>query len=71
MRNVILGIFLGFIITLPITTYAKTVFNPVETVGNIGFGTVTTTKITTEEGTYRIFTYSSLYGGGITAVKIK
>ena len=71
MKNVIIGLLAGLIIGLPISVYAKAVMNPIERIGSISAGNLYTTKVTTEEGTYRIFVYHSGYGSGITAVKIK
>ena len=72
MRKTVLGIILGFIIALPITTYAKAVVNPIEIIGKMGtVGNVRTTKVTVEEGTYRIFIFTSANGSGITSIKIK
>lgn len=71
MKNIILGLLVGLIIGLPISAYAKTIVNPIERVGAISTGSLYTTKVTTEEGTYRIFVYNSGYGTGITTVKIK
>lgn len=42
-----------------------------KTGGSIYKTTVSTTKITTEEGVYRVFLASTYYGIGITAIKIK
>ena len=51
--------------------------NPLECLGTFDTGgginktRVTSTKISTEEGLYRVFLATSYYGVGITAVKIK
>lgn len=51
--------------------------NPITKIGSdytYGFQTKTefsTTKITTEEGVYRVFIASTYHGIGITAIKIK
>lgn len=71
MKNIILGLLVGLIIGFPILAYAKTITNPIERIGSISTGTLYTTKVTIEEGTYRIFVYNSGYGAGITTVKIK
>ena len=71
MKNIILGLLVGLILGLPISAYAKIIMNPIERVGAISAGSLYTTKVTTEEGTYRIFVYNSGYGTGITTVKIK
>lgn len=71
MKNIILGLLVGLIIGFPASVYAKTIMNPIERIGKISSGSLYTTKVTTEEGTYRIFVYNSGYGAGITTVKIK
>ena len=71
MKNIILGILVGLIVSLPISVYAKAVMNPTERFSKVGNGDLYTTKVTTEEGTYRIFAYDNYYGSGLTAVKIK
>ncbi len=74
MNKLILGLILGITISAPIL--AKTIINPIEfiTTSYDGFR-LTTTKITTEEGTYRIFMLEEQNGygkgAGITAIKIK
>ena len=69
MNKLIVGLILGIVISAPIL--AKTIMNPFERVGGVSTGSLYTTKITTEEGTYRIFIYNSGFGSGITTVKIK
>lgn len=71
MKNIILGILVGLIISLPISVYAKTIINPVERFSKVGSGDLYTTKVTTEEGTYRLFICNNYRGSGVTAVKIK
>lgn len=71
MKKIILGILIGLIIGFPVSVFAKTIMNPAERFGRVGNGTLDTTKVTTEEGAYRIFIYNNYYGSGITAVKIK
>ena len=69
MKKFILLIILAFLVNIPVL--AKTIINPIERIGSISTGSLYTTKVTTEEGTYRIFVYNSGYGAGITTVKIK
>lgn len=75
MNKTIIGLILGMIISTPLFALGKLVANSVETVfvqhSYSGDNEVLTTKITTEEGTYRIFIFSGFRKGGITAVKIK
>lgn len=71
MKNIILALLIGLIMSFPVSAYAKIIMNPIERVGAISAGSLYTTKVTTEEGTYRIFVYNSGYGAGITTVKIK
>ena len=72
MKKFLLLILLAFLVNLPVL--AKVVYNPFErvfdekTINSFG---VFTTKVTTEEGCYRIFLYSNYKSGGITAIKIK
>lgn len=72
MKKFLLLILLAFLVNIPVL--AKVVCNPFETVYDekiIKSYGVFTTKITTEEGCYRIFLYSRFNSGGITAIKIK
>ena len=71
MKNIILGLLVGLIISFPISVYAKAVMNPAEKFGKVGNGDLYTTKITTEEGLYRIFVYNNFYGSGVAAIRIK
>ena len=74
MKKVIIGIVIGLTVSSICMASEKIISNPlcmINTVGNNN-GIIYTTKITTSEGTYRIFTYDSIQNGaGITAVKIK
>jgi len=75
MNKLILGLVLGIVISTPLLAIGKIAINPIETV-NIGHNydgknKIFTTKITVEEGTYRIFIFTGYHKGGITAIKIK
>ena len=77
MRQLILGLALGIVIGLTCTgcSLAKAFISaePMQVVLTER-GHITTTKVKTEEGTYRIFTIENTNGNGgvgITAVKIK
>lgn len=76
MKQLILGLFIGLIVGLTCvaccamkTPLTSEPFTTVLTERNF----VNTTKVTTEEGTYRIFTIENRNGSGvgIAAVKIK
>lgn len=73
MKKTIAGVIVGIALTAPIL--AKTIINPVETIDIYNGFRIATTKITTDEGTYRIFIGCDQNGYGkgigITAVKIK
>lgn len=72
MKNIIIGLLAGLIIGWPISVYAKAVMNPIKCVGRtIEGGHLYTTKISTNDGTYRLFIYEGYKAGGLTAVKIK
>lgn len=52
--------------------YPGNAAEPVKMYGNENINsTISTALIKTQEGLYRVFTYSGYRGGGITAVKIK
>ncbi len=78
MKNLIIGLFSGLIIGLTCTACSALkdmmiTAEPMQVVMTER-NHVTTTKVTTEEGTYRIFTIENTDGTGgvgITAVKIK
>lgn len=77
MKNLIIGLVLGLAIGLTCTacSMAKGIITaePMQVVLTER-NHVTTTKVTTEEGTYRIFTIESTDGKGgvgISAVKVK
>lgn len=72
MKNTIIGIIIGIVLSLPLLATAKEKLNIVKItdVGHTTASTIFTTKIMVEEGTYRIFLLQSYYGKGITAVKI-
>lgn len=73
MRNIIIGLVIGILLN-GLITYAKEtiVTNPITGLGKVGYVELYTTKVTTSEGTYRLFITSSTTGGsGITTVKIK
>lgn len=69
MKKFILLIILAFLVNIPVL--AKTIMNPIERISRVDGGDLFTTKVSTEEGTYRIFVYNNFYGSGITAIKIK
>ena len=73
MNKLIIGITLGLLISTPL--FAKNIINPFERIDRHNGFNISTTKITTEEGTYRIFMADEQNGYGkgvgITAVKIK
>lgn len=69
MKKFILLIILAFLVNIPVL--AKTIMNPIERISRVDGGDLLTTKVSTEEGTYRIFVYNNFYGNGITAIKIK
>ena len=73
MKNIVIGLIVGLLLNgLIVFAKENIIINPETHVGNIGYGYVDTTKVTTSEGTYRLFVYSTRgSGGGITAVKIK
>ena len=73
MKNIVIGLIVGLLLNgLIVFAKENIIINPETHVGNIGYGYVDTTKVTTSEGTYRLFVYSTHgSGGGITAVKIK
>ncbi len=73
MKNIVIGLIIGLLLNgLIVFAKENIIINPATYVGNIGYGCINTTKVTTSEGTYRIFVYFNRgYGAGITAVKIK
>ncbi len=76
MKQLILGLSIGFVIGLTCTACSlalPTIKAEPLTVVLTDRNFVQTTKITTEEGTYRIFTIegNNRNGVGITAIKIK
>ena len=75
MNKLIVGLILGIVISTPLLAIGKIAINPIEAV-SIGHNCdernrIFTTKITAEEGTYRIFIFTGFRKGGITAIKIK
>lgn len=71
-KSLIIGFLIGLIFSIPITTQAHSVLNLAEHIDIRKIsGWVKTTKVTVEEGTYRLFIYDKGYGAGITAIKIK
>ncbi|MBR5304890.1 MAG: hypothetical protein IKU37_08720 [Candidatus Gastranaerophilales bacterium] len=73
MKKTIAGVVVGIALSAPIL--AKTIINPIDLVDTYNGFRISTTKITTDEGTYRIFIGCDQNGYGkgieITAVKIK
>lgn len=71
-KKMILGIAIGILLNCLIASAAeKIAVNSLQTVATTNdWKTIQTTKITTPEGTYRIFLYSGYKQGGITAVRI-
>lgn len=71
-KKMILGIAIGILLNCLIVSAAeKIVVNPLQTVATPNdLQTIQTTKITTPEGTYRIFLFDGYKKGGITAVRI-
>lgn len=68
MKNIIIGLIIGLLLNgLVVLAQERIVINPMQSVNTY----LDTTKITTPEGTYRLFVYYSGFVGGITAVKIK
>lgn len=68
MKNIIIGITIGLLFNGLIAFAKETIIvNPLNSVMN----TINTTKVTTSEGTYRIFIYHNCHQGGITAIKVK
>ena len=74
MKNIIIGLVIGLVLN-GIIVFAKEniVMNSIQKVGDLPYSyyDINTTKVTTPEGTYRIFTSQTSTGAGITAVKIK
>ncbi len=73
MNNFVTGLIIGLIFCTPL--FAKNIINPFEHIDRHNGFNISTTKITTDEGTYRIFMADEQNGYGkgvgITAVKIK
>lgn len=73
MNKLIIGLITGLIFCTPL--FAKNIINSFEHIDRHHNFNISTTKITTEEGTYRIFMADEQNGYGkgvgITAVKIK
>lgn len=68
MRNIILGIVIGILLNgLIAFASEKIIMNPCT---YLDYG-IATTKVTTTEGTYRLFIFGRGTLGGITAVRIK
>ena len=68
MRNIILGLVLGILLNgLIAFASEKVIINPCTYIDS----GIATTKVTTTEGTYRLFIPERGYRGGITAVRIK
>ena len=77
MKKIVVSLIFLFCVTA-VQAQEKVIVNPFSYVCDlvtIKFQSMTSkieaTKITTEEGTYRVFTISNREGVGITAVKIK
>ncbi len=74
MKNTIVGLILGLVVGLTCVgcvAEGQLTLHHMSMV-NTDRNSIYTTQVTTEEGTYRIFTYEGQNGGGgITAVKIK
>ncbi len=78
MKNIILGIIIGILLNgLIVFAAEKIIVNPLQDVISIFKlqpinTSIKTTKVTTPDGTYRLFVLLGPTGsGGITAVKIK
>lgn len=68
MKKLILGIVIGILLNgLIAFASEKVIINPCTYINN----GIATTKVTTTEGTYRLFIFEHGYRGGITAVRIK
>ena len=68
MKKLILGIVIGILLNgLIAFASEKVIINPCTYIDN----GIATTKVTTTEGTYRLFIFEYGYRGGITAVRIK
>ena len=68
MKKLILGIVIGILLNgLIAFASEKVIINPYTYIDN----SIATTKVTTTEGTYRLFIFEHGYRGGITAVRIK
>ena len=68
MKNLILGIVIGILLNSLIAFASeKVIINPCTYIDN----GIATTKVTTTEGTYRLFILDCGPKGGITAVRIK
>lgn len=68
MKKLILGIVLGILLNgLIAFASEKVIINPCTYIDS----GIVTTKVTTTEGTYRLFIFERGYRGGITAVRIK
>lgn len=71
MRNLVIGLAIGLMFSTYCIAKEHIVINPMQTI-HTDRNFIYTTKVTTDEGTYRIFTFEGQNGsGGITAVKIK
>lgn len=77
MKNIIIGILIGILLNgLIVFAMEKVTINPLQDIISFIEPTqvhtkVKTTKVTTPEGTYRLFILCGGYHGGITAVRIK
>lgn len=74
MKNIIIGLVIGILLNgLIVFASEKIMLNSLQTIKLPGFvgNNIETCKITTPEGTYRLFIYMGGYRGGITAVRIK
>lgn len=76
MKNIIITILL-FLLFIKSVGATDIMINKIQRIGTFSWsqllveGGLDTTKVTTSEGTYRIFTVVSSNGVGITAIKVK
>ena len=71
MKRVLLIIGVIALFNLTAKAYQMYAVNETTRLGKVGESFIYTTKVTTPEGTYRVFVSEYWKGGGVAAVRIK
>lgn len=71
MKNIIIGIVIGLFLNGIVCFAENIIANPFKRIGGTNLIECHTTKVTTPEGIYRIFTSWTVHGVAMTVIKIK